>query len=158
MNSALISIASKNSKPTHQQTHVQRTLNEQGLKTVLCSKISPIYELQGAFSAREIETVAQELLCDRVVETYGVNAKAQDKKTVFLDVWCKPGVTDPAGDSVLKAVRDLGIASVQKVSTGTRYELQLKSKTALPPRQARQKIIDFANQQLLNPLVQECKL
>lgn len=135
---------------------VQHLLNAAGLKGVKCSGIASVYRLEGDLTILDAEKVASELLCDPIVETFAVNNHPSDKKACFADVWYKPGVTDAAGDSVLKAIAGMsGIkpGNIQRAFSGTRYEFTLGgAKSALGAVQ------DFVNRELLNPLVQECKI
>jgi phosphoribosylformylglycinamidine synthase len=64
-----------------------------------------------------------------------------------VDVWYKKGVTDTVSESVIKAVKDLGIEKEIKVKTGHRYRLYGKvSQTVLN---------NIAMKLLANTLVQE---
>lgn len=149
--SILVSVASAHSA---QRKQVQHALAAAGVKGVACERIDAIYRLEGEPSAADVEKVTAELLCDPVVEKAAVDAKPASAKTLFADVWYKPGVTDAVGDSVLKAIRDLGIESVRKAAAGTRYEFSLKGSGD----GAEQRISEFVNKQLLNGLVQECRI
>jgi phosphoribosylformylglycinamidine (FGAM) synthase PurS component len=138
-----------------QKKQVQRYLAEARVKSAACQKINAIYRLEGEVPAEDVEKIARELLCDPVVEKCAIDPKPASSKIIFADVWYKPGVTDAVGDSVLKAIRDLGVWSVRQAAFGTRYEFALKGSGK---GGAEKQISEFVNQRLLNGLVQECKI
>ncbi|OGR89396.1 MAG: hypothetical protein A2992_04520 [Elusimicrobia bacterium RIFCSPLOWO2_01_FULL_59_12] len=106
---------------------------------------SKLYRLIGRLSPQERARVGGELLSDPVVEeaheggwkpatlqarprrTSGGpkekpgNRKAPKAKSVVVDIWFKPGVTDSVGESVLKGLRDMNLEEIQDVRTGMRY-------------------------------------
>ena len=124
------------------------------LKGFSCRRSSPLFRLEGGLNRAEAEKVAVELLCDPVIETFSIDAAPRDPEVFFADVWFKPGVTDTVGESVLKAVRDLKIGSIEKVFAGTRYEFYVRR----GGKAGEQNVRDFAERELLNPLIQECKI
>ncbi|OGR86868.1 MAG: hypothetical protein A3A86_08475 [Elusimicrobia bacterium RIFCSPLOWO2_01_FULL_60_11] len=110
-----------------------------------CLGVSSLYRLEGSLSKSQIDKIARELLCDPVVESFRLNDIPTSPGQVFVDVWYKPGVMDPAGASVLKAVRDLGIPSLARASCGARYVFD-------------REVPDSVSRELLNPLIQERKV
>lgn len=96
---------------------------------------SRLFRLEGNLTAQQAETAAQTLLLDPIVETATVEdlapvpvkgAKAVKKAPKerggwLLDVWPKPGVTDPVGETVQKGLRDLGISGEVITSSAQRY-------------------------------------
>ena len=83
---------------------------------------SKLYRLMGPLTPEERLRLGAELLSDPIVEEFyeeeGLPVKT---KSVVVDVWYKPGVTDVVGESVLKALRDMDLGGVQEVRTGMRY-------------------------------------
>jgi len=90
-----------------------------------------LYRIEGDLSAEQVETIAQTLLVDPVVETSHIeNGKASlgprkrsNKRKQggwMLDIWPKPGVTDPVGETVEKGLLDLGYHSL-RARSGRRY-------------------------------------
>jgi phosphoribosylformylglycinamidine (FGAM) synthase PurS component len=151
--SAIVSI-SPAQKLSAARKEVQAHLAHFGLKDLACAGVSAVYRIEGGASSGDIRRIAEELLCDPVAEVYSVDEKPGDSKTLFADVWYKPGVTDAVGDSVLKALRDLKIGSVERACSGTRYAFVVPAGSAAA---VESKIAEFAGKQLLNPLVQECR-
>jgi phosphoribosylformylglycinamidine (FGAM) synthase PurS component len=113
-----------------------------------------LYRLVGELQPEQWETIARNLLCDPVVQDYSkghVAITARSKHSapapVVVDVWYKAGVTDVVGESVLKGIKDLAVASVSEVRTGTRYRF-----TGISTKEAAQKL---ALALLANPLVHD---
>jgi phosphoribosylformylglycinamidine (FGAM) synthase PurS component len=157
-NSISITIESTQKREFPQKKHVQSLIEHLGYKEFECQYISSIYRIEGVFTNDEARTIAKEILCDPVVEKFIVNA-SPGPKVYFAQVWYKPGVTDTVGDSVLKAIKDLKIDSVERAFSGTQYVFSEASKNdANNKKSIESRIIEFATQQLLNPLVQECQL
>ncbi len=130
---------------------IERELVESGVlpaKAVVAT--SRLYRIEGEISADQIHKVAEGLLVDPVVETALVvqlNKKPKKGKGrgYVLDVWPKPGVTDPVGDTVRKGLRDLGIFKVTASSSGIRYQF--------PKLQEPDIITNVAKRTLANELV-----
>jgi phosphoribosylformylglycinamidine (FGAM) synthase PurS component len=142
----------------HSAKNVRHQIHAAGVRDVSCEGVSFIYRLEGAMSAEEIEKIAREILCDSVVEQFKVNSRPSDKETIYADVWYKQGVTDAVGDSVMKAVRDMGIQSVRKASAGTRTIFHSMMGPWSGDATLETTVRHFTNQNLLNPLVQECRI
>ncbi len=138
-----------------QKKEVDKMLRGFGVSGVACRAIASLYRLEGSADQKQVEQVSQQLLCDAVVEKFYVNDFPMNKQIFFADVWYKPGVTDAPGDSVLKAIRDLKVDSVEKAFSGTRYVFSVSSQLK---GSAEKRLADFAAKNLLNPLIQECKI
>lgn len=91
-----------------------------------------LFKLEGEFKPEELTRIADTLLVDPVVESVtidtgekpkkGAKKPAKAKKSGFvLDIWPKPGVTDPVGETVEKGLRDLGFGGKYKASSAMRY-------------------------------------
>lgn len=154
----LISISHLQKRSNSHEKHVQNLISSLGLKGIFCDGISALYRLEGNFAPTEVEKISRELLCDPVVEDFHVDKLPENKNIFFADVWYKPGVTDAVGDSVLKAIHDLKIVSVNKAFAGTRYVFSTSKSNRNRNLPVEKNVADFVNKQLLNPLVQECKI
>lgn len=157
LRNVLIEIDSTEKRKNPTVKHVQELVNASILKGVRCVRTAPLYRLEGDFITDETDRICRELLCDPVTEKYFIDLLPSDSKTIFADVWYKPGVTDTVGDSILKAVNDLKIHSVKKAFSGIRYEFKIASLTG-NGQSPEEKIAAFAGKELLNALVQECKI
>jgi len=73
-------------------------------------------------------TICQHLLADPVTQDYAYeNHQPENKASAgghTIEVAYNAGVTDPVEDSVLKAIRDLGIGDVRTVKTTKRYLIE----------------------------------
>lgn len=151
----VISVSPKDQKKSARRKEVQHLLSAAGHRTLQCLGVSALYKLEGNFTRGEAETVARELLWDAVAENFALEDLPENPRSFFVDVWFKPGVADPAGESVLKAIRDLEITGVSKAFTGSRYEFS--AVTASLNGKGGPLASDFASRELLNPLIQECE-
>jgi phosphoribosylformylglycinamidine (FGAM) synthase PurS component len=90
---------------------------------------SRLFRIAGNLTAQQIENAANTLLLDPIVETASVEdtAPVKGKKApkvrggYVLDIWPKPGVTDPVGETVEKGLRDLGITGEITASSAQRF-------------------------------------
>ncbi|MDX2075768.1 MAG: phosphoribosylformylglycinamidine synthase subunit PurL [bacterium] len=100
----------------HKTLHIQN-LPDSG------KKIAPsrLFFLQGNLSESQLHTICTELLADPVTETFSINAPYHiPNMTHSLDITYQAGVTDPAAESLLNAVRLLRIDGLDRVATGAR--------------------------------------
>lgn len=97
---------------------------DMGLKSLSPVRITRVWFIEGALSVNNVETIAQELLCDPVVEEWraevleGGVLKAGDETLVLYN----PGVMDPSVATALRALEDMGYKKV-RVRTGRVYRL-----------------------------------
>jgi phosphoribosylformylglycinamidine (FGAM) synthase PurS component len=106
-----------------------------------------LYKVSGQLSKEEQKRIAEDLLCDPILNESRSGESLKADKSLVIDIWYKQGVTDVVGDSVLKGIKDLSITGVQDVRTGMRYHLQ-----GVTRREVAEKI---AAALLVNPLVHE---
>jgi len=119
---------------------IKKDILDLGINTVRRVQFIQIYFIEGDVSRDEIEKICEELLVDKISQDYSVKKQEKQEKqgdvSVFseknrnvpiqVEVAYNPGVMDPAEDSVLKAIRDLGIEGVRKVKAAKKYLLQGK--------------------------------
>lgn len=117
---------------------------------------SRLFRIEGNFSEDQVKTVAETLLLDPVVETFEIEAdgaktgkakKAAVKNGWVLDIWPKPGVTDPVGETVEKGLRDLGFSGPVKAATAQRF--------VFPKIQDGERIRTLARRVLANELIHD---
>jgi len=140
----VVSVSPKDLKNSAKRKEVQRLLASSSKKPAVCLGVSFLYKLEGRLTSSEIDRIVRELLFDPIVETFTLDDAPSGSRKLFFDVWCKLGVMDPVGESVQKAVRDLGIAALARASTGLRFIFD-------------RDIPNSVSKELLNPLIQECK-
>jgi phosphoribosylformylglycinamidine synthase len=135
--------------------HVLSDILDIGIKGVKKVDYSPLYIIDGDISKSEVKMVASELLSDKITERFKVVSGAEEKKfknsTIsIIEVLYKKCVTDTVSESLVKAIKDLGVTKNVKVKTGHKYYLH-----GSVPRDILNKI---AVKLLANTLVQEYKI
>jgi len=92
-------------------------LGARGLERCQASRL---YELSAGLDTAAVERIARDLLCDPITESYSVESREwRVEKGSVVDVWYKPGVTDPAAATVERAIATLGFPGV-RAAIGTR--------------------------------------
>lgn len=93
-------------------------------------KTERLYRIEGPFTGEQIQMISETLLEDPIVELAEVEEadqkkskekKKADKSVITVDVWPKPGVTDPVGETVEKGLRDMGFLGEYKTISAQRY-------------------------------------
>ena len=104
--------------------HVLGDILQAGIKGVKKVNYSPVYAMEGINKA-EASLIGKELLSDKITETFFIAESSSAKKSAYkskkasrIEVWYKKGVTDTVSESVVKAIKDLGIKKEVKVKTG----------------------------------------
>jgi phosphoribosylformylglycinamidine synthase len=137
MNTVIISIQPKKALFDPLATQVKADLIEAGQKPAeALVSTERLFRLDGELTDKLVEKIAETLLIDPVVETYSVDRSDAKKKTtkftgMVVDVWPKPGVTDPVADTVRKGLRDMGLTQKITTSTATRYMFPKAKETRL---------------------------
>jgi phosphoribosylformylglycinamidine (FGAM) synthase PurS component len=114
-----------------------------------------LYQINGSLGTEDRTRIARDLLSDPILHEYVIAewdstarpVAPKDGRSMVIDVWYKPGVTDAVGESVMKGIRDLNIPGVKEVRTGMRYHLQGVTKSEVAGK--------IAAALLVNPLVTE---
>jgi phosphoribosylformylglycinamidine (FGAM) synthase PurS component len=91
-----------------------------------------LYRLEGAWAPKDADRIASALLADPVIETFRVRKGAPPQApSSAVDVWYKPQVTDPAAESVAKAIQELGLDEPRRVRCGQRCSVSKLSRKDL---------------------------
>jgi phosphoribosylformylglycinamidine (FGAM) synthase PurS component len=125
----LIEVAYKDEMAEPAGASLNAEVRHLGLGKTKKVRASQLYRLDGEMSLAEKNRIADDLLTDPVTQDFkdgdwkqkGKQATKKAGTTTVVDVWYKQGVTDAAGESVSKGIRDLEIESVASVRTGMRY-------------------------------------
>jgi phosphoribosylformylglycinamidine synthase len=123
-----------------------------GIKDISSVDYVAVYRLVGDITNKQSEIIAKELLSDKITEDYTIKQykslenKKLDKNSI--EVWYKHGVTDTVSESVVKAIKDLGIKEELIVKTGKKYCLKGKNIDE-------KKLKKIATGLLANTLIQE---
>ncbi|MCK4352767.1 phosphoribosylformylglycinamidine synthase subunit PurL [candidate division WOR-3 bacterium] len=101
---------------------IKKDILDLGIKVDKVEVIN-VYLLFGEISQKEVQKIAEELLTDKVWETYKINQKSKIKnqKLHIVEIAYNPGVMDPTEASAIKGIRDLGIKEVTSVKTAKKY-------------------------------------
>ncbi len=133
MSTVIISIQPKKAAFDPLATQVKAELIEAGQKPAdALVSTERLFKLDGEFTDKLVERIAETLLVDPVVETYTIETNDPKKKSakkgnLVVDVWPKPGVTDPVAHTVKKGMRDMGLTQKVTAATAKRY-IFLKAK------------------------------
>lgn len=122
-----------------------------GIKGITGSEYSALYKIEGINSS-EAKKIASELLSDKITESYVVRKDSEESKSdaSIIEVWYRKGVTDTVAESIVKAVKDLGIKNDVNVKTGHKYYIYGKMSKAMLEK--------IATGLLANTLIQEYKI
>jgi phosphoribosylformylglycinamidine synthase len=114
--------------PDPEGDRLKKDIRDIGITTVKQARVSDVYLLEGELDEAEVGKIGQELLADPVVEDFswgkGPLSRIEGGDTHVIEVAYNPGVTDPVEESVGKAIRDLGIATITSVKTARKYSLR----------------------------------
>ena len=124
-------------------------LREQGLSSLKEVRMGRLYELCGALSASQAYQIGKDLLCDAVTQEFRVvpTAPAPMNGMNFwrVEIWLKPTVSDPVGETVIEAVVEAGLP---RPSSARCAMLYLLNGRALKPQ-----IEKAVAKSLANPLI-----
>ena len=142
-----IEVYLKSHLPDARGLGLARDIHDLGITTVSSVRVVDIYWLDADLPPSELELVCR-LLADPVTQEYqsfttdsretlkgrspfqtnsssspcqGEEDTGGEVKSHIIEVAYNAGVTDPVEDSIMKAVRDLGVGGVRAVKTGKRY-------------------------------------
>ena len=126
-----IEIKTKKGFVDPQGLHTVSDISGIGIKDITDVSYVAVYRISGNITNKQADTIAKELLSDKITEDYTVKQykSLEDKKLEknSIEVWYKHGVTDTVSESVVKAIKDLGIKEELTVKTGKKYCLKGKN-------------------------------
>ncbi len=67
----------------------------------------------------------------------------------------KPGVLDPEGATIAKALANLGYKQVAKVRSGRVFEVEMEAQN---PKEAEEKLSEMARKLLSNPVIEDFRV
>jgi len=112
---------------------ILKSIKDLGVKNITDVRTTKLYKFVSELSKNELSKICIELLIDQVAQEYIVqqgrnvlsNRKfPKEKGTTVIEVWLKKGVTDAVGESIKKAIKDMGITKNIEVHTGDKYILK----------------------------------
>jgi len=102
-------------------------LSSVGLAAAKDVRVARVYQMRGAVNLAHAQQAARELLCDPVTQEFKMltptGAVLNGMTHWRVEVWLKPSVIDPVGDSVREAMSDLGLPAPEAVRVGTVYQI-----------------------------------
>ncbi|MEP0845860.1 MAG: phosphoribosylformylglycinamidine synthase [Phycisphaerae bacterium] len=136
--------------PRAQGEAVAATLRAAGLSNVRSVEATRLYFLEGDISRDAAEHIASELLTNKVAERFQIldqtQCVTQDRNSSAFEIHARPGVMDPAAESVLAELRNEGHA-LTHVRTARRYILDCPCPTP--------QLIEVVRRSLANDCVEE---
>jgi phosphoribosylformylglycinamidine (FGAM) synthase PurS component len=101
------------------------TLGISGAREV---RVSSLYAITGCLTLTQIHQIARDLLNDPITQEYRLDSTTPSPAFLLgphwrIEVWLKSQVTDPVGESVVKAIEDLGLPRPENVRFGTAYNI-----------------------------------
>ena len=144
-----IEVYSKHHLPDPRGIGLTKDIQDLGITTVSKVRVVDIYWLDADLSTDELDLICHRLLADPVTQEYQYRqAFSHEVGTngYTIEVAYNAGVTDPVGDTVKKAVRDLGVEGVTGVKTAKRYLIEGR----IDERQ----LEDICSRLLVNPIIQ----
>ena len=107
----LIEIKAKEPAMDARREWLQQEVNEElGLKKAEVTETSDIYSIKGSFSTKEAEEIT-DAITDKIIQNATINSQLQSKGAWILLTRYKPGITDPAEQSIMQLISDLGLAA-----------------------------------------------
>lgn len=102
-------------------------LRAQGLTSLIETRVARLYEIKGPISANQVLQATKDLLCDAVTQEHRVVTPAPSPMNGAnfwrVEVWLKPTVTDPVGETVRDAIADMGLPRPEAVRCALVYRL-----------------------------------
>jgi phosphoribosylformylglycinamidine (FGAM) synthase PurS component len=99
----------------------------QGLSALKEARVARLYEIKGPLSANQVLQATKDLLCDAVTQEHRAvapaPAPANGANFWRVEVWLKPTVADPVGETVRDAIADLALPRPDSVRCGLVYRL-----------------------------------
>lgn len=101
-------------------------LHEAGLHTAREIRTSRLYEIHGLYNQGQLQQASRELLCDSVTEESRLDPQTNILNGMShwrVEVWPKPSVSDPVGESVAEALAELGLPRPTAVRSAMVYRI-----------------------------------
>jgi phosphoribosylformylglycinamidine (FGAM) synthase PurS component len=127
-----------------------------GLPANMDVRVSNLYEIAGNMTKNQAQQLSRDLLTDPVTQEYRMDKSASSPAFLIgphwrVEVWPKPTVTDPVGESVRNAAKDLGLPRPAKVRTGKGYRI-------LGKQVKRSQVEKLLSKLLSNPVIHQTEV
>ncbi|MBI2471366.1 MAG: phosphoribosylformylglycinamidine synthase subunit PurL [Planctomycetes bacterium] len=118
-----IEVFLKNEFPDPTGNNIRSEIETFGFHKISNIRVRQVYIIFGNLNKNNLDTIAQKLLADTITQDYQISDSGfltADFKSHIVEISRKPGVMDPIEQSVLKALRDIGI-NIDGVKTAQKY-------------------------------------
>ncbi len=99
----------QNARDVRKESLQQAVKEELGLKAEIL-ETSDVYAIDGSYSTKEAELIGR-AMTDTIVQDFSINSRLYSKDAWIVIIRYKQQITDPAEQSVLKLIEDLGLAA-----------------------------------------------
>jgi phosphoribosylformylglycinamidine synthase subunit PurSL len=125
-----------------------KDIQDMGISSVTDARVIDVYWLEANLMPEKVQLICSGLLSDSVTQEYCLADEPVNPGEDYhvVEVAYNAGVTDPVRDSVMKAIKDLGIPNVRGVATARRYLLRGDI--------TQEELDTIASRLLVNPIVQ----
>ena len=101
---------------------VKKDVDDFGARGIRAVRSLQIYRITGKITSAELDFISSQILSDPITQHVSlVRASKKEKGAHFIEIWYKRGVTDTVGESVRKAIEDVGIRGVESITTGKKF-------------------------------------
>ncbi len=130
-----------------------KDIHDLRITAVSDARVVDIYWLDGDISPDELDSICRAVFVDPVTQEYrsfygdqrSVEEKAE-KNSHSIEVAQNAGVTDPIEDTIMKAIRDVGVSGVRAVKTAKLYLIK--------GRLNKKQLDAISSRLLVNPIIQ----
>ncbi|MBI4285004.1 MAG: phosphoribosylformylglycinamidine synthase subunit PurL [Chloroflexi bacterium] len=150
----VIEVFLKSHLPDARGLGLVKDIHDLGIPTISDVRVIDVYWLDAALNTEGLDRICCRLLADPVTQEYRhftspnqiVRTREGDGLSHTLEVTYNAGVTDHTEETILKAIRDLGIGGVRAVKTAKSYAIKGQLDDA--------QLETIASQLLVNPIIQ----
>ena len=124
-----------------------KDISDLAIKTVTAVSVTDVFYLDASLKKQQVKTICSKLLADPVTQDFEFDEPVLEGRGAHdIEVAYNAGVVDPVEESVMKAIRDLGIADVKAVKTAKRYIIEGSV--------SKKQLDEITGKLLVNPIIQ----
>ena len=149
-----VEVSLKSHLPDARGIGLVKDIHDLGITTVSEVRVVDIYWLDAELASDKLDLICQRLLADPITQEYqcfarlsgSVESVEVSEQTHTVQVAYNAGVADPVEETVMKAVRDLGVEGVSAVKTAKRYLIK--------GQLSEEQLSTISDRLLVNPIIQ----